>query len=196
MDYRERSERYLFWRQLIISLTAVGLVYILFIRPVQSFVVREFIRPAFNSFIKPNSDIVTEPGADEFLLITAVREFILFPFNSFIKPDSYIVTEQPDEFFLTSITSSFPRVPIEVPFNGWFWLAMAMIWPTKNKRFIRVIWIYNGLLFLIIPITALGIIFGFTWLALPTNVHVSVYKALFFILGLFAVLETDKLLKD
>ena len=163
MDYRERSERYLFWRQLIISLTAVGLVYILFIRPVQSFVVREFIRPTFDSFI---------------------------------KTDSYIVTEQPDEFFLTSITSSFPRVPIEVPFNGWFWLAMAMIWPTKNKRFIRVIWIYNGLLFLIIPITALGIIYGFTWLALLTNVHASVYKALFFILGLFAVLETDKLLKD
>ena len=196
MDYRKRSKRYLFWRQLIISLTVVGLAYILFIRPVQSFAVQEFIRPAFDSFIKPDSDIVTKPAETEFFLITAVQEFILFSFDSFIKPDSYIVTEQPDEFFLTSITGSFPRVQIEVPFNGWFWLAMAMIWPTKNKRFIRVIWNYNGLLFLIIPITALGIIYGFTWLALLTNIHVRVYKTLFFILGLFAVLETDKLLKD
>ena len=164
MDYRERSERYLFWRQLIICLTAIGLVYILFIRPIQSFAVREFILPAFDSFIKPGSDILTAPGRDE--------------------------------FFLSSLSDSFTRVKIEVPFNGYFWLAMAMIWPTKNKRFARVIWIYNGLLFLIIPITALGFIYGFTWLVILTNVHASVYKALFFILGLFAVLETDKLLKD
>jgi len=196
MDYRERSKRYLFWRQLIISLTAVGLAYILFIRPVQSFAVREFIRPAFDSFIKPDSDIVTGPGQFEFFLITAVRKFIMFPFDSFIKPDSYFVTEQPDEFFLKSITNSFRRVKIEVPFNGYFWLAMAMIWPTKIKRFSRFILIYNGLLLLIIPIAALGIIYGFTWLALLTNVHLKVYNALFLILGLFAVLETDKLLKD
>ena len=164
MDNPERSYRYLFWRQLIISLIAIGLVYILFIRPIQSFAVREFILPAFASFIKPDSDILASPGRDE--------------------------------FFLSSLSDSFTKVKIEVPFNGWFWLAMAMIWPTKNKRFIRVIWIYNGLLFLIIPITALGIIYGFTGLALLTNVHVRVYKALILILGLFAVLETDKLLKD
>ena len=69
MDYRERSERYLFWRQLIISLTAIGLVYILFIRPIQSFAVREFILPAFDSFIKPDSDIITSRGRYEFFSI-------------------------------------------------------------------------------------------------------------------------------
>ena len=164
MDYRERSYRYLFWRKLFISLIAIGLVYILFIRPIQSFAVREFILPAFDTLIKSDSDILIKPGKDE--------------------------------FFLESITHSFPRVKIEVPFNGYFWLAMAMIWPTKNKRLARVIWIYNSLLFLIIPIVALGIIYGFTWLAPLTNIHENVYKALFLILGVLAVREADKLLKD
>ena len=196
MDYRERSYRYLFWRQLFISLTAIGLVYILFIRPVQSFAVREFILPAFDSFIKPDSDIVATPGENEFPLITVVRKFILFSFDSFIKPDCFIVTKQPDEFYLTSITSSFPNVKIEVPFNGYFWLAMAMIWPAKNRRFGRFILIYNWILFLIIPIVAISIINGFSWLAPLANVHDKVYKALFLMLGILAVRETDKLLKN
>jgi len=164
MDYRERSERYLFWRQLIISLTAVGLVYILFIRPIQSFAVREFILPAFDSFIKPGSDIHTSLGGDE--------------------------------FSISSLSNSFPSISIEVPFNGYFWLAMSMVWPTKNKRFGRVIWIYNWVLFLIMPIVAISIINGFTWLAPLANVHDKVYKALFLILGVLAVREADELLKD
>ncbi|MDP7565028.1 MAG: hypothetical protein QF794_02775 [Candidatus Marinimicrobia bacterium] len=164
MDYRERSYRYLFWRKLFISLIAIGLVYILFIRPVQSFVVREFILPAFDSFITPESEIVSSPGVDE--------------------------------FFLSSLSDSFPRVKIEVPFNGYFWLAMSMIWPTKNKQFGRVVWNYNLVLFAIIPLSALGIIHGFTWLAPVVNVHEKVYKALFLILGILAVRETDELLKN
>jgi len=164
MDYRERSYRYLFWRQLIISLIAIGLVYILFIRPIQSFAVREFILPAFDTLIKSDSDILIKPGKDE--------------------------------FFLESITHSFPRVKIEVPFNGYFWLAMSLIWPTKNKHFRRVVWNYNLALFVIIPLAAIGILYGITWLALLTNVHEKVYKALFLILGVLAVREADKLLKD
>lgn len=163
MDYSERSYRYLFWRKLFVSLTAIGLIYILFIRPIQSFAVREFILPAFDALIKPGSDVLTAPGKDE--------------------------------FFLSSRSGSFPSVKIEVPFNGYFWLAMSMIWPTKNKRFSRVIGIYNGLLFLIIPMAALGIIYGFTWLAALVNVHEKVYKALFLILGILAVREADELLK-
>lgn len=164
MDHRERSFRYLFWRKLCISLTAIGLIYILFIRPMQSFAVREFILPAFDTLITSDSDIITESGKDE--------------------------------FFLESITHSFPRVKIEVPFNGYFWLGMSLIWPTRNKRFGRVIWNYNLALFIIIPMAAFGIIYGFTWLAPLTNVHEKVYKALFLILGVLAVREADELLKD
>jgi len=164
MDYRERSYRYLFWRKLCISLIAIGLIYILFIRPVQSFLVREFILPAFDSFINPDSDILTTLGKDE--------------------------------FFLSSLSDSFQRVKIDVPFNGYFWLAMAMIWPAKNRRFGRFILIYNWILFLIIPIIAISIINGFSWLAPLANVHDKVYKALFLMLGILAVRETDELLKD
>ena len=164
MDYRERSYRYLFWRKLFISLIAIGLVYILFIRPIQSFAVREFILPAFDTLIKSDSDILIKPGKDE--------------------------------FFLESITHSFPRVKIEVPFNGYFWLAMSLIWPTKNKHFRRVVWNYNLALFVIIPLAAVGIMYGFTWLAPLVNVHDKMYKALFLILGVLAVREADKLLKD
>ena len=164
MAYRERSYRYLFWRKLFISLIAIGLVYILFIRPIQSFAIREFILPGFDTLIKSDSDILIGPGVDE--------------------------------FFLVSITDSFPRVKIEVPFNGYFWLAMSLIWPTKNKHFRRVVWNYNLALFVIIPLAAVGIMYGFTWLAFLTNVHEKVYKALFLILGVLAVREADKLLKD
>jgi len=164
MDYSERSYRYLFWRQLIISLTAVGLVYILFIHPIQVFAVREFILPAFDSFIKPDSNILTTLGRDE--------------------------------FFLSSLSDSFPEVKIEFPFSSYFWLAMSLIWPTKNKHFRRVVWNYNLALFVIIPIVAISIINGFTWLAPLVNVHDKVYKALFLILGVLAVKEADKLLKD
>ena len=165
MDYSKRSERYLFWRQLIISLTAVGLVYILFFRPIIFFAIKEFSLTAVDSFIKPDSDIHISLGNDE--------------------------------FFLLSLSDSFPRVRIDIPFfSGHFWLAMAMIWPTKNRRFSRIIWIYIGLLFLIYPILAISIINGFTWLTPLANVHDKVYKALFLILGLLAVREADQLLKD
>ncbi len=163
MDNSKRTKRYFFWRRLFISLTAVGLLYILIIRPVQSFAVREFILPAFNSLIKPENDIISAPGIDE--------------------------------FFLESTTNSFPRVKIEVPFNGYFWLAMAFIWPSKNKRFGRVIWFYNWALFLIIPLVAIGILGGLTWLAPLANVHEKIYKAIFLILGILAVKEADTLMK-
>ncbi len=164
MDNRERSYRYLFWRKLFISLIAIGLVYILFIRPIQSFTVREFILPAFDSLITPDSEILSSPGVDE--------------------------------FFLESITNSFPRVKIEVPFNGYFWLAMSMLWPAKNKRFSRVVWNYNWALFIIIPLAAIGILNGWTWLAPIVNVREKVYKALFLILGVLAVRGADELLKN
>lgn len=164
MDDSKRTGRYFFWRQVFISLTAIGLVYILFIRPVQSFAVREFILPTFDSLIKSENDIIAAPGIDE--------------------------------FFLESITNAFPRVKIEVPFNGYFWLAMAFIWPSKNKRFGRVIWLYNWALFLIIPLVAIGILGGLTWLAPLANVHEKIYKALFLILGILAVKEADTLMKS
>ncbi len=164
MDDTKRTNRYFFWRQVFISLTAVGLVYILFIRPVQSFAVREFILPTFDSLIKQDSDIVSSPGIDE--------------------------------FFLLSVSNAFPRVKIEVPFNGYFWLAMAFIWPSKNRRFGRVIWLYNWALFLIIPLAAIGIVGGLTWLAPLANVHEKIYKALFLILGILAVKEADTLMKN
>ena len=46
------------------------------------------------------------------------------------------------------------------------------------------------------PIVAISIINGFTWLAPLANVHDKVYKALFLILGVLAVREADELLKD
>ena len=73
---------------------------------------------------------------------------------------------------------------------------MSLIWPTKNKHFRRVVWNYNLALFVIIPLAAVGILYGITWLALLTNVHEKVYKALFLILGILAVREADELLKD
>ena len=73
---------------------------------------------------------------------------------------------------------------------------MAFIWPTKNKRYSRVIWYYNWASLAIIPTAALGILCGLNWLAPVVIVHEKEYKALFLILGVLAVREADKLLKD
>ncbi len=163
MDYHERSDRYLFWRRFIIGLTAIGLVYILFIRPLQIYIVRKLIVPTIKMAITPDSDIATRIGNDEFYLVSTSR--------------------------------TFSKVKIEVPFNGFFWLAMAMIWPTRNRHFSRVVWIYNWALFLIIPLIILGILAGWNWLVPLAKVHEDVYKALFLILGILALRSADKLLK-
>jgi len=164
MDDSKRTNRYFFWHRVFISLIAVGLIYILCIRPAQSYAVREFILPVFDSLIEAKDNIVSEPGIDE--------------------------------FYISSASNAFPRVKIEVPFNGYFWLAMAFIWPAKNKRLGRVIWLYNWILFLIIPLAAIGILGGFIWLAPLVNVHEKIYKALFLILGILAVKEADTLIKN
>ncbi len=163
MDNTERSIRYLFWRKLIFSLTAVSLAYILFIRPVQFTLIHSVVLPFFDTFLDPNSHIVTEPGKDE--------------------------------FFIYSSKGEFPQVKIEVPFNGYFWLAMSMIWPTKNSRFKKIIFNYNWALFIIIPLFAFGLLNEYAFLAPLANVHEKVYKALFLILGILSVGEADRMLK-
>lgn len=163
MDHTERSVRYLFWRQLIISVIAVILAYILFIRPIQSTLVNSVILPFFHSFLEPGSHLIAVPGKDE--------------------------------FFISSSEGRFNRVAIEVPFNGYFWLAMSMIWPTKNTRFKKIIFNYNWALFIIIPLFAFGLLNEYAFLAPLANVHEKVYKALFLILGILSVGEADRMLK-
>ncbi|MFQ6677363.1 MAG: hypothetical protein ACE5D0_03490 [Fidelibacterota bacterium] len=164
MDDNKRTNRYFFWRRVLLNLTVIGLVYILWFRPAQSYAVRKIILPSFDWLNKQGGDIYSELGIDE--------------------------------FFLSSGSNAFPRVKIEIPFNGYFWLAMALIWSAKNRRFGRVIWLYNWALFLIIPFVALGILGGFTWLAPLANVHEKIYKALFLILGILSVKEADTVLKN
>ena len=101
-----------------------------------------------------------------------------------------------DEFYLNSILQLFPRVKFEVPFNGYFWLAMSLIWSSKNKQFSRIIWNYNWALFIIIPVFSFGIISGLTWLMPLANIHEKVYKAIFLIMGVLAIRERDMFLKD
>lgn len=164
MALSKQSNRYFFYRRLVISLTVFGFLYILVIRPVQIILMQDYLLPLFYSILNPVGDIIASPGKDE--------------------------------FFLESITGAFPQVKIEMPFNGYFWLAMALIWPSKNKQFSRVIWVYNGLLFLIIPIIAFGMIMGINWIAFLANIHERVYKAIFLILGVIAVNQSATTLQD
>ena len=61
---------------LLLSLTLIGLGYIIIILPTQSFLVRVYIVPAFPIIIKPLSDIMVLPGNDEFFIISIVNAFV------------------------------------------------------------------------------------------------------------------------
>lgn len=161
MDTADRSHRYLFWRKIFISLIAIGLVYILIIRPIQSILIQHLIFPFFNLFIKPESAISAGAGVDE--------------------------------FFIYSLKNEFSEVKIEIPFNGYFWLAMAMIWPSKNIRYGRMIWFYNWALFIIIPLIAMAMLQGYTWVAILAKLHERAYKAIFLIIGIIAIRDADRL---
>ena len=157
MDPDQRRKLTQFWFKLLLSLTLVGLGYMFIIRPAQSFLVRVYIVPTFSIIIKPVSEIMIQPGNDDFFIISTVNAFV--------------------------------RVKIDVPFSGYFWLAMAMILPSRNKRTGKIILYYSFALFGIIPVLTIALLEGHVWLAPIVKIHEIVYNAIFLSLGMLAVRE-------
>ena len=76
---------------------------------------------------------------------------------------------------------------IELPFNGYAWLALALFWGAGNRKLIRILLIYQLVLIFVMPIAGLLILEGHRWMIIAVNIHEKLYKFLFLILGLLAV---------
>ena len=76
---------------------------------------------------------------------------------------------------------------IDLPFNGYAWLALALFWGAGNRKLIRILLIYQLVLIFVMPITGLLILEGYRWMIIAVSIHEKLYKFLFLILGLLTV---------
>ena len=76
---------------------------------------------------------------------------------------------------------------IELPFNGYICLALALFWAAKSYKLIIILLLYQLALVILMPLAGWLILEGHGWAIIAANVHDKVYKALFIILGLLAV---------
>ena len=90
----------------------------------------------------------------------------------------YLTTQWPKPDHLTKI---------ELPLNGYVWLALALFWGAGNRKLIRILLIYQLVLIFVMPIAGLLILEGHRWMIIAVSIHEKLYKFLFLILGLLAV---------
>ena len=125
-------------------------------------------------------------------------ERVIFPaVNDFaLDYDNVLLTTDVDEI---DIITQWPKpdhlTKIELPLNGYVWLALALFWGAGNRKLIRILLIYQLVLIFVMPIAGLLILEGHRWMIVAANVHDKVYKALFIIVGLLAVRSGALLLK-
>ena len=87
------------------------------------------------------------------------------------------------------------QTKIELPFNGYICLALALFWAAKSQKLIIILLLYQLALVILMPLAGWLILEGHGWAIIVANVHDKVYKALFIILGLLAVRSTALSLK-
>ncbi len=70
MDSYQRSENYLIWRRVLLSLTVFSLLYLVAVRPLQSLLIDKIIFPAVSVFALDYEDVQLITNVDEIGLIT------------------------------------------------------------------------------------------------------------------------------
>jgi hypothetical protein len=156
MDSYQRSENYLIWRRVLLSLTVFSLLYLVAVRPLQSLLIDKIIFPAVSVFALDYEDVQLITNVDEIGLIT-----------QWPHPDH--------------------QTQIELPFNGHVWLALVLFWIAKSRKLIRILFLHQLFLTILMPLAGWLILEGYGWVTIVTNIHNKVYKALFIIVGLLAV---------
>ena len=117
-------------------------------------------------------------------------ERVIFPaVNDFaLDYDNVLLTTDVDEI---DIITQWPKpdhlTKIELPLNGYVWLALALFWGAGNRKLIRILLIYELVLIFVMPIAGLLILEGHRWMIIAVSIHEKLYKFLFLILGLLAV---------
>ena len=89
MDSYQRSENYLIWRRVLLSLTVFSLLYLVVVRPLQSLLIDKIIFPAVSVFALDYEDIQLITNVDEIGLITKwphpdYQTQIELPFNGHV----------------------------------------------------------------------------------------------------------------
>ena len=79
------------------------------------------------------------------------------------------------------------QTQIELPFNGHVWLALALFWIAKSRKLIRILFLHQLFLTILMPLAGWLILEGYGWVTIVTNIHTKVYKVLFNIVGLLAI---------
>ncbi|MDP6615327.1 MAG: hypothetical protein QF835_09940 [Candidatus Marinimicrobia bacterium] len=119
-----------------------------------------------------------------------LKHYLLPVLETFLdSAGDLMLVHRTDEIEMIFKSAKFPDMKIELPFTGYFWLSMSMIWVVKQRMFGRIVHIWNLCLLIIIPLLSLVIISGTHWLSPLFLVHQKLYKALFLILGMLAIRE-------
>jgi hypothetical protein len=93
-----------------------------------------------------------------------------------------------DEIYLiTQWPKPDQSIKIELPFNGYAWLALALFWGAGNRKLSRILLIYQLVLIFVLPVAGFLILEGHKWMIIAVSIHEKLYKFLFLILGLLAV---------
>ena len=117
-------------------------------------------------------------------------ERVIFPaVNDFaLDYDNVQLTTDVDEIdIITQWPKPGHQTKIELPLNGYVWLALALFWGAGNRKLIRILLIYQLVLIFVMPIAGLLILEGHRWMIIAVSIHEKLYKFLFLILGLLAV---------
>ena len=128
-----------------------------------------------------------------FLLVrpiqTSLNEETVVPvlINMAKDNDDIIILANQDDILIESHTDRFIDIKINPPFNGYFFLAVALLWPLGWSQPMKLVQFYNLGLFIILPFFSLALIQGHFWIAPIINAHEMVYKALFLSLSIIGL---------
>ena len=106
------------------------------------------------------------------------------------KNDFYLTTGQgrADEIFINQYLGGSPiSTRLELPFNGHILLALTFLMVSKNKKLIRILIIYQLVLFFIIPFLGWLLINGNLWVSFILSFHNIAYKYIFLIIGFLSI---------
>jgi len=119
--------------------------------------------------------------------IEMVQQWIIPLLNQFNSNPDFIFLSLQDDYWIESKSNRFLDVFLNLPFNGYFWIAITGIIAFGKRQLSKIILTYNFLLFVIHPILIAGLLNDQLWTASLLRIHETVYKAIFLSLGMLAV---------
>ena len=115
---------------------------------------------------------------------------VIFPIASdFVLnyKDVQLAADVDEIYIITQWPKPDHQTKIELPFNGYICLALALFWAAKSQKLIKILLFYQLALVILMPLAGWLILEGHGWMIIAVSIHEKLYKFLFLILGLLAV---------